>query len=383
MKKIFLTFILILSCNQKLMALESLNLSKTLSSPWGVVIVAGMGTVFSGILYEAASEQEKESNENIKKIDKLIASFKDSYVAYCPKGRTDLAEPKCYCYTENGQQNPSRTNSKVCTDLWSKNTYVLSGDAANYALAAYNPDVAGCVALNGQFDENCQCKKLVNAKGVNACKKETTLSLPNNNFSTAIASGGGVTDLLKFAVNSTNGNPRFDLINAGSIGAKAIRVKQITDELVKKVPLLTEGKIPDINKSNIDKFAKAILGEKRIEQNSNPGNIPMNVASSRDTSPQMKTLLKEAQKKVGIQIVGTGNGLNAKKEKKKAGFDLNFTNDSSGASSSQILDNFPEQKNYKLKNSDIVTDNSASLFEIISNRYIQSGLKRLFDESGE
>ena len=39
-----------------------------------------------------------------------------------------------------------------------------------------------------------------------------------------------------------------------------------------------------------------------------------------------------------------------------------------------------DEKEYKLKNSDVSTDKSASIFEIISNRYIQSGLKRLFED---
>jgi hypothetical protein len=55
----------------------------------------------------------------------------------------------------------------------------------------------------------------------------------------------------------------------------------------------------------------------------------------------------------------------------------------SGASggSGDIL-NFME-KNYEYKGKDIVERDDVSLWQIISNRYTQSGLRRLFGEEGD
>ncbi len=356
----------------------SKGVSDYLDSSAGIIVISGISTIYSKILYDAADKQEKESKANVEKVDKMIASFKDSYAGFCPKGREDMSDAKCYCYAADGSKNSNRTNSQICIDLWNKNSYALDGAATNYNLAAYDPDVAGCVLANGVFDENCKCKKLIDSNGKNACKKDTAVSMPNDAFSTGLATAGGASDLLKYAANTNNGNPRFDLLNTATLGAKAIKSQQIAGALLSKVEKGIN--LPTINASNVDKFAKGIIGEKNLQDAMKSSSMAMNVADSRPDNPVLANALKQAEAKTGITMTG-GNGLNAKKEKKKAGFDMNFGSDSQPGSNGQVLADFPDQqKNYKYKNSDIVTDNSASIFEIISNRYVQSGLKRLFDD---
>jgi hypothetical protein len=41
------------------------------------------------------------------------------------------------------------------------------------------------------------------------------------------------------------------------------------------------------------------------------------------------------------------------------------------------------EKNYEYKGNDIVERDDVSLWQIISNRYTQSGLRRLFGEEGD
>ena len=75
---------------------------------------------------------------------------------------------------------------------------------------------------------------------------------------------------------------------------------------------------------------------------------------------------------------GSGNGLGNKKAQPNNGLNLNFGEtlaQNSSTNSVEFMD-----KNYKLKNSDINKSDGASLFEIISNRYLQSGINRLFEE---
>jgi type II secretory pathway pseudopilin PulG len=355
------------------------SFKKYFDSPMGVAIIAGIATVYSTVLYKAAAKQEEESKENIKKIDKMIASFKDSYANYCPKGREDLNTPSCYCYLNNGSKNTNRSNSKICTDLWAKDSYVLSGDATNYNLGTYNPDVAGCVTVTGQFDELCKCKKLIDSAGNNACKKGTSVTLPAGDFSTGFATSTGLDSVLKYASNATNGNPRLDLLSTTSLNANAVKAKNIKDQLATKLPPGT--KLPVIDESNVNKFATAVLGTKAVEaaMASSGSGSAMNIGAARSNNAATESLLKQAQAKVGLDIAGSGKGLGAVKAQKKNGMDFNFS-DSGSPSGVAVMQDFPEEKNYKYKNSDIRTDNSTSIFEIISNRYIQSGLKRLFDD---
>jgi hypothetical protein len=356
------------------------SFKKYFDTPAGVAVIAGIATVYSTTLYKAASQQESDSKENIKKIDKIIASFKDSYAEYCPKGRDDLTVPSCYCYLNTGKKNTDRSNSKTCTDLWAKTDYLITGASTGYTTGT-TADIAGCVAIDGQFDATCKCKKMIDSAGKNACKKSTSITLPNDNFSTAFAVGTGIDSLLKYSANSTNGNPRYDLISSGTLTANAIKTQKLTDQLITKLPKGTN--FPKINEENVDKFAGALLGSKNIQaaMASTGGGSAMNIGASRSNNPAAENLLKQAQAKVGLDITGgKGLGTGAKAEQKKSGLNFNFA-DVGAPAGGQVLQDFPEEnKNYKYKNSDIGTDKGASIFEIISNRYIQSGLKRLFEE---
>ncbi|MBC7428190.1 MAG: hypothetical protein H7336_06235 [Bacteriovorax sp.] len=354
------------------------SIGKYFDSPQGIVLMAGISTVYSYILYNGAANQEKESKANIEKIDKIIKSYSDSWTAYCPHGRDKLEEPSCYCYSADGKQNATRTNSQTCIDLWNKNKYSIDGTAANYNLAKFVDDPAGCVALDGQFDEACKCRKLINAKGQNACLKSTSISLPTG-MATAIGESTALREVMKTAVNAANGNPNLGALSTGSLGAKAIASDHLTKSLLSSFGNKL-GKNPPVfaNIDNVDALTKKIFGEKAMEAviaNSKP----VGTYASASMDPKSLKILQEVKAKNSLDFNGSGKGLGATKEKKK-GFDLNIGGESGGNSGGQVLGNFPEEKNYKFKNSDIVTDNTASIFEIISNRYIQSGLKRLFDD---
>ncbi|MBY0413306.1 MAG: hypothetical protein K2Q18_04040 [Bdellovibrionales bacterium] len=393
MKIFFLNTILILTLIQNAWGEVSVpaggpmeSIEKYLDSPAGVLTVAGIATAYSTILYKDAANQEEESEKNIKKLDKIIASFKDSYTNLCPNGREKLTEPSCYCYLANGQKNSNRSNSTTCTDLWAKNSYKLSAESTDYSTGGYSADVAGCLNVNGQFDEACKCKKMLDSKGNNACKKSVSITIPTDTTASGIATGTGLNNLLKSVANATNGNPRYDLLNTGTLATNAVRTRQVADQLTSKLPKDTS--LPKINDANVNKFAMAMLGKKNMESvlaSSGGGRASaMNVGASRAGNPAVENLLKEAQQKAGLELSGSGKGLSdVKSDGKKPGMNFNFSEGGSGAGA-QVLQDFPEgEKTYKYKNSDIVTDNSASIFEIISNRYIQSGLKRLFDDSSE
>lgn len=350
------------------------------SSPKGVAVMSGISTVLSGMLYKAAAEQEEEAQKNIVKIDKIIASFKDSFMYYCPSGRESLTEPKCYCYTEDGKQNPDRSKSQTCTALWAKDTYKLMAEAGNYAGVAHAVDPVGCVAVSGQFDEKCRCKKLVDAKGNNACMKTSSISIPANSFGAGLLKNTGIQDVLKFAANSTNGNPNFGNISAGSLGLKAIQGKQFNEALIAKIQSAAgkgDNGFMNVNEKNALQLARAAIGEKGFASAMAHSNSAIDASSARPTDPKINALLKEAERKAGFDTVGSGRGLQNKKAEAKE-MTFNLMGDSNAPSAGSAQD-FPEaKKNYNYKG-DISKRSDTSIFDIISNRYIQSGLKRLFD----
>lgn len=360
------------------------KLAKFFDGPQGILIISGIATVYSGILYKAADKQEEESKENIKKIEKLLTAFNDSFINYCPTGRNDLKNPQCYCYTDDRKKNSNRTNSQICQELWKKSETILNTDPTNYLTSLYSPDVAGCITVSGQFDENCQCRKFVDEKGKNACQKSATLSLPSS-IGTGFGESSGLKNVAQLMANAGAGNPRFDLMKTGQLLNRAINAQKIAGELGKKILNNKDknGRPKMIEEKNVGQITQAAVGKDLLDRSlqGGPSSSIASLGSYRNEGPKASELLDAMSKKAGLELEGTGLGLNKKRsEDKNDGFALDIGNSSNA--NGVMAGNVQEfaEKSYQYKNSDVATDESASIFEIISNRYIQSGLRRLFDQ---
>ena len=354
---------------------------KATSNSIGILIMSSIGGVYSGMLYSAADKQEKEANENIIKIDKLIKVFKDSYINFCPTGREDLTRPKCYCYLDSGLQNSNRTNSQTCKDLWAKDTYMLTATPTDYSANGQLVNPVGCVNIQGQFDEKCTCKKFVDNKGGNACMKTTSINIPAG-LGATFASESGLNSVVSLANTSANGNSNLGSLNSSQLSNNAIKARQLVQEMYKKIASQlpkNAANILKVDDKNVGRLASSVFGNSAMQSAMNGSQSAVGIAGSRDTDAQTAAALKQAAANAGlVEISGTGLGLANKKNNDK-GNSFNFLNDSANANASQTQ-NFPENsKNYNYKDNDISKNNDVSIFEIISNRYIQSGLKRLFD----
>ncbi len=353
------------------------------NSPEGIAVAATVGTVYSAVLYSAAAKQEEESDQNIKKIDRILAEFKDSFAAFCPSGREDLSNPECYCYLPKGGKNPDRTKSQICQTLWSKNDFKNSALAGDYTGLSKFVDPVGCLTRTGQFDETCKCKKFLDSKGNNACQKGASIALPLG-IGAAFATNTGIKDITQLAANSGNGNPMLNNFSTASLGAKAIATQKLKDQLISKLGTsLPPGvlKLSEITPKNVDKFANALLGEKNIAAAMAKSGSALDVGAPSQTEGKVADALKAAATKAGLDFSGSGKGLANKKAVTQEAFAFNIGGDAnSQAAGAGQLQDFPEQqKVYKVKG-DISKRSDVSIFEIISNRYVQSGLKRLFED---
>lgn len=361
----------------------SSQIGKYFNSPPGILVVSGIATVYSGMLYQAAANQEEEAEANIKKIDRIMAEFKDSYVGFCPEGREDLNVPECYCYLAKGGPNPDRTKSKICQDLWAQNKYMLSAKAGDYNGISKFVDPVGCLTISGQFDENCKCKKFVDSKGNNACQKGVSINLPAG-IGSSLMTSSGIKDVVQFAANAGNGNPMLNNFSIGSLQSKAIATDKMKGQILTKALSLSENqelaKIPTITNKNVDQIAKAIFGEKNIAAAISNSKSALDVSSGAHLEGKMADTVRLAEKKIGIDLSGSGRGLFNKKIEGKEALAFNLGGDAVAANGAAQMQDFPEQpKSYKIKG-DISKQTDTSIFDIISNRYMQSGLKRLFEE---
>lgn len=363
---------------------ESLKgVGQWLNTPPGIATLSGISLGMNTILYNAASEQEIESKANAEKIQKLIDVYKANFADYCPNGRENLAEPKCYCYLETGKKNTNRSNSETCQKLWAKDDIKLDGTKDNYLKPKLASELYGCMTVNKVFDENCRCKKLVNASGENACLKADQLSISVPSSMAGFAKASGVQEMLGVGVNTANGNGDLGKFNAASLAVNAARSRNAALELLEANQNKLKGgnDILRIFKNPDDAItaSQRILGEDNIRNHNNGESI---LGSSTAPEGKLAESVKAVEadlKKNGVELSG-GAGVNKAKNKKDGGFKFAFNEASSqGGQVLNLPDSGEETKKYKITG-DINKNSDSSIFDILSNRYMQSGLKRLIEE---
>lgn len=356
------------------------RLGDFMASPTGIMVVSGIGGYNAYTLKQAASDQADECDANIQKIDMLLKAFKDSWAGKCPNGHENIEEPDCYCYTEKGAANPNRTNSDVCQKLWAQNNYKLSANSSNYRANLAKSDPVGCIASSGSFDQNCSCKRMVDSTGNNTCKKISSINMPSDGIGTAYLQNSGAVKLINTINNLTQGNIGLGNLNGRNLAIANARQNDINQALARSLFSQTKGGFKGFNSEAEVLKAQNSVFPPKIMASIGSSLGPSALASIGEVkNSEMDKAIKDVTKKTGLELNGSGGGLNNKKAQPNNGMNLNF-GDPQAQNGNQANVDFGD-KNYKLnKNSDIHKDNGASLFEIISNRYIQTGVTRLFEE---
>ncbi|MFG1499231.1 hypothetical protein ABMA70_03410 [Halobacteriovorax sp. XZX-3] len=341
------------------------------------VIVASAVTVPAALtVSNQAKKNNKDAKSNVEQIKILKEKYVKSVASFCPDGRDSLSNPACYCYTAQGNKNPNREKSKTCQDYWNKysGSYVASADSSR---AAQSTNPQGCFYVDGKFDRECNCRKLKNNKGENACKKITVSP-------TALSSLGGldVTEAIKAANATTQGNG--GTYNASTTDAQAAMAAKAMDAIKKKL----ENPFKKSTGLGLSKISDELAKQAgRYGDNNNVSIFNGNGASEafarlRPTEPSFQ----DAVENVSAKLPAKGLAAPAKKTVRKT------TNNNTNRwkfddnSSSQVLSfgagagNGESNKKYDYGDNDIIKDKSVSIFKVISHRYVQSGLKKLFSE---
>ncbi len=350
--------------------------SQVLDTPVGIIAAGGIAAVQSFSLSSEMAKKAKEAASNVETIKSLREKYMASISNYCPEGRDDLAKPYCYCYTDAGVKNPNRTNSQTCQNLW-KTPDSLWADSEDALRGSGINAKTGCVYVDGKFDPACQCKRLKNTSGENACMK---INMPSGAFS---GLGPMKIDTAVSAVESLNqGNSSSGAIDT-DLDVQSALAKKTKDVLLSKInPFVkkeTGQSIDDISNDLLKKATQAASSSGNKVAIYNPPSLKM--AEIRPNSEALDTAtstIKTIQPKLGSSV--RKRGANSNKPKNNWNFDSS-NNTSSVLSFSNVADQ--GQVKYDYKNSDINTDKSASIWNVISKRYNQSGLRRLFDDGSE
>lgn len=330
---------------------------------------AAIGTVLSGwslVMFKHTKSQQQASKNRAEKLREMKAEFAGAagVVNMCtPEDRSNTSKPECYCYTPEGQRNPGRTNSQICQKLWSG---TLAG-AQNYK-ASTTSGFSGCVDSSNNYDASCACKK--SSKG---CLTVSTKGI------TGIGTGG--LSLLNAGMaplnDMTNGNfAKAEAAESGSVN-NAMRLLKAAEQIANQPAY--KGVKDKIQKDGLKlqndllKASSSMGAPQLADSGFNPGNV-------QDAVNLLEKQLAEPEK-LKINDAKNPQTASGDSSKKSPVFDLNFAPDeeASGANE-QVAQVMKQQFDYAQND---INQSQTNLFELLSNRYQRSGLRRLFDEEGK
>ena len=337
----------------------------------GQMVVSTIAAILSWIHMGFMISEAKVANEQAVIIEGIRDKFIGAITLDCPNGRENPDELACYCFNEDSSRRTDREESQACQSLYQSldQKYDLeSGDLFMGEKAAK----LGCVARDGSPDPKCDCKKFVDQKsGKNACYQIplTTGTLGK------IATGTGADQILNSANQLTGSQNGADLNNLGSIFNAAKNLGQVKKKLLGEIndKLRQKGK-PELNigKDKIAAIVQSVNDPKLLSElkKSSPVTTTSNFSDNK-----LLQNAKEKIKKVDLKFnEGKGFQFNSPKEAKN-NFNMDFENSSSNEKTTDFM-----EKNYKYNNEDIVKNNGASIWKVITNRYNNTAYERLFSE---
>jgi hypothetical protein len=340
-------------------------------------IGAASGVMFGAsiMLAKEAKKQKNKADENIKAIDEALETFAGQMAGYCPDGREDLSNDRCYCYGDDGTKNESRTNSAMCQNLWAADVKNFSLDDTNYALNTGPAQV--CLRVDGKVDEDCKCKKLIDSKTKqNACSTNPYALTSLGSFGTAVNASGAVAALDNFSQGT---NQALANLNSASLTKSVAKTKKGLSALLK------QAEKKGINLGSLESMAE------RAQAISLKAATPQAIAnygggsgfglSSRPSGISgavnaAKVKVEESLKQdPALVLKGSKKG----SSKKKANFKFKW-NENAARDGNQVKHFNTAQVNKHINNSDIIKKKDKNIFKIISRRYQVSGMRYLFDD---
>ncbi len=340
-------------------------------------IGAASGVMFGAsiMLASAAKKQKSKAEDNIKAIDEALETFAGQMAGYCPDGREDLSNERCYCYSDDGEKNEGRTNSAMCQNLWAVDTKNFNLDATNYALD--NGPAQVCLRVDGKIDEDCECRKLIDMKTKqNACSTNPYNLTALGSFGTAVNAKGATATLDNFSQGT---NQALAELNGATLTNSVATIKKGLGSLLKQADKkgIKLGTLDSMaNRAQVLSLKAATpqaianySGGAGLGLNSRAGGVNSTVTAA-------KKKVAEAVKQ-DPELILTGSKKGA--AKKKSNFKFKW-NENAAREGNQVKRFNTAQVNKHINNSDIIKKKDKSLFKIISRRYQVSGLRYLFDD---
>ncbi|MBP9673733.1 MAG: hypothetical protein KBD63_01440 [Bacteriovoracaceae bacterium] len=322
---------------------------------------AGMGGWLAGNSIKKTVEVSERYNQVIEKRSGFEIS---TGMAHCsPADRQNPRKPSCYCYNDAGQARGGEVALSQACQIefgWS----APAGAPSEYDLLLSG---RGCWNTQTQsFDPTCDCRQN------NSCATTTYNSSLGGNL------GGTLWEsLVTQGNNLMNGNTSFANLDGVSLLGQASRLVKQANDLKNKYNknLASKGKKPVDFAGLEKKFASELMKGIPKGAGDNYANLA-GLTPSLPTSENLQKAAEEVAKQTGTEPLKYSSGAGSKGG---IGSDELFASLDSSSAGSDVMDvGDTMDKEFDYGDNDINKRPQDSLWNIISHRYNQTALRRLF-----
>jgi hypothetical protein len=352
---------------------------RALASPWTRLAMAGVMGIMSGKSVENIKEKIKDSEAREKFIAKLRQQVEGASEEFsCGEGDRDNGKkPNCYCFSEDGSFNQSRSNSQICRGMKS----VVSTKSLT---KRGSTSLGGCLSRQGVYQANCACKSESASGGGNGCYAPLkTVPARFAMVGTSLGSLGAATNQA-FSNDESLTAARFTEIARGAAAAtgKALANMKAHPQLAKDVAMA--GKY----ERELGVIQNRTLAYARAQ---GLDNLISRGAFSSGLTPEPNDLQDPAIEKIKDEVLKQDSTIydtadsTGSEGSGTQGDDYSLDGLDAAGGGSVIdsgEDKLAEIQNvdFEYKDNEINPDAEADIFQILSKRYRQSGYRRLFEE---
>lgn len=348
------------------------GLQKLYITPMSRLVLSGVMTVNNIFMIKKTNEEKGKAEDRKKFIEGLKQQVSASGAAFgCTSTdrSSNLSKPECYCYGENGQLNPSRSKSKTCEPYFGGKAKLASAKNSDI------PDTKSCIGKKGDFDESCSCKSSNSCASIGPRVSGTNIPGAAN----LMGSLPGTIDGLNSGALSARD------VDAAAMNRLAARSKATLDKLIsdpknKKLALQVK-KAEEDGKKLMDNMNRQIAASNpSLAASSDRSSSFMGSTNPDDALEKMKQDLKQDIRQIETAAVPVSGGSAAAK---KDDFSLDGLNVGGITIADEDLANQEKMEEimaaqYEMGDSEINSDPGANIFQILTNRYQRSGMRRLF-----
>lgn len=323
--------------------------------------------ITSGTKHRIAKNRYQKLEHKREQLTNAIDSNANIY-ACTDAMRLDPGQPQCYCYTESGEPRPGIENisSACCRRFGTCNQYVeLPQTLAN---TQSDRHFSPCYDQNGNYDPQCLCRQNNTCNGLS-----TTTQMQN------MLGGLSWFDNFLGQLNGTfNGNLASGGLQAGSFLNGAMKLQEALQEKVdayNRTAAKDQKPTVDLRAQRqdfLDAAGKALVQDQ--VHGSGGAQVAGPLLASLD--PMLSKVPSKKSTAQTSSMTGQGSYVAGKGKKqiskKRKPFSFQFQEQSSTTPS------FSSEKKYNYGDHAIIKNSEHSIWSILSHRYSQSGMERLF-----